>query len=229
MKEREMEKFCMFNLIVCFSLAANGAITENNIVVDPVISHRYESRESYIEEWLNIPLPSVTLSPGDIYRVHINFKDGKYIKVVDAPYISIAAYLSTVGGWNSYPLSNNGQFILQIEDCQNVLNTVKEMQTSVSKILGTSEYFFGGGFYFQQSSSEIVNGSLFGNFTIEFIVPTMVEDSAFSTKTYNFNGVGIGTDMHTYDHNLLEIVPEPCTLLLLGLGTPLLIRRRSKT
>lgn len=203
-----------------------GALTEVDIEVDPVISHYYEENEQNVYDTLLISLPNATLSPGDVFRVNISFTGGQLLEVIDAPYLAISPFFSTVGGWNTFGHTNDGTIALEITSYYNVLNTSRSAQPFCLGLYSTDDYYFIENFFFYRSAGEIVDGSLFGDFTAEFTVPMMVDGAPFSTKTYNGNSIRIEALLdNTFDHNILVLVPEPATIFLFAI-TGLLIRKQ---
>lgn len=214
-----------------------ATVTEVNIEVDPFISHSVEEKyfpgtnilTNCITDSLGIEIPDIALSSGDIFHVNVSFSEQKLLKIVNAaPVVNVYPTLSTIesGGFGISPSDCSIQ--VQITNHQNVTNITKTKLSTFEKIWGQDEYRISGIFSWYRNSGEITDGSLMGGFQIEFKVPTMYEGNPVPLANYTCNTLLITSvmyDQYFNDIKLLEVIPEPATLSLLGIGG-LLIRRK---
>jgi len=201
-----------------------------------VISHHFHYDEElelgYVEARVSPPivLPEVTLAPGDTFRVNVNFADGKLLKVVNgADMVGMTFHALTGLTGNIATTKTNDAIVgLDLSSYQNVLNTAQSGESWCSRYESTDEYWFGKEFDFDRSEGAIIDGSLFGDFTVEFTAPTTVGGEPFPAESYIFNSVDIKTFLFNTPENktIFEVVPEPGTVFLLGLGGLALIRKR---
>ena len=227
--------FAIIVVVVINSLVL-GALIEVSIEVDPVVSHNYYYDEEHgtgdIEARVTIVLPEVTLAPGDIFRVNVSFANGSLLKVIngaDAVSITLNNLTGLLGSVASTKICD-ALAGLDITSSYNVLNTTQS-GTPWCYYESTGSYWFGEHFYFERDAGAITDGSLFGDFTVEFTAPTEVGAEPFNTNSYIFNSVEIKAFLFnaTADENILEVVPEPTTVLLLGFGgISLILRKRSR-
>jgi hypothetical protein len=230
--------FAIIVVVVVTNSLVLGALIEASIEVDPVVSHNYYYDEEHevgnIEASVSpIVLPEVTLAPGDTFRVNVNFTGGKFLKVINgADLVGIELnYRTGSSGSISSPKTSDALAGLDITRYHNVLNTIQSSVPWCNYYESPDEYRFGKQFCFDRDEGVITDGSLFGDFTVEFTAPTEVGAEPFSTNSYIFNSVVINAFLSdtTVDKNILEVVPEPATILLLGLGgISLILRKRSR-
>jgi hypothetical protein len=161
--------------------------------------------------------------------VNVSFTDGKLLEVVNvAPYVEIIPSLSTsergASGWTT----NSGSIQVQITNYQNVINTTKTASSCFWDTYGKEEYSIRNTFSWSRDSEEITDGSIMGGFRIEFVLPTIYEGAPVPLADYNYNSLLVTSEIYGQnldDMNLLEVVPEPATLLLLVFGIAICKRR----
>lgn len=229
-------------LVLLITFGANfpvfGTVIEVNIEVNPVISHIFEERVypgtgmlvDYIADSLEIALPDVTFASGDIFRVNVSFINGKFLKVGNAaPHVEIMPSLSTSETGASGSTTSDSSIQVQITSYQNVINTTKTKSSNFWATFGKEEYEIRDSFFWWRDSGEITDGSLMGGFRTEFVLPTIYEGAPVPLADYNYNILLVTSQIYGQnleDMNLLEVIPEPASVLLLGVGM-MLLRRRS--
>jgi hypothetical protein len=81
--QRRSRIVCLLLLVLAACITgARAATIEHNLVVEPDFIHtvKLNSSVNEIESLLTIPLPELTLAPGDLLRVTLEFANGKYLK-----------------------------------------------------------------------------------------------------------------------------------------------------
>jgi hypothetical protein len=213
-------------IILIISTKALADLVEVDVTTLPQIHHSYAGGEHHLVDSVEIPFPNETLNPGDVFRVNVSFEEGKMLRILDAEALYIHLSFSTAGWGNIYLNTCDGNISLEINKFQDMENTSREGQSLAITTL-TKEYWFLNTFPYERNKGEIVNGSLLGDFTIEFTVPTVFNDELFTTQTYNVNYARIAAYLsEAYeDKPIMDVIPEPTTVLLLGFGGLALLRR----
>lgn len=219
--------------ILSWSFLANShaATIEHNLVVEPDFIHsiKLNSSVNEIESRLVILLPELTLAPGDLLRVTLEFADGKYLKRGPTPldgyqqtniHLVVSRNGSPVGAGAS---GDGGTFFGQ------ALN-------HLSQVVFESE---GASGYFVLSSQQLLNYTNIGlgniidpdeptDLTIkslffELLMPTFINSFAgsfpYTTTTFPGSSIEIEYSLFYFDLDpsanvALYVVPEPSALLL---------------
>jgi len=195
-----------------------AALIEVDVVVDPnTIIHYYEPGDPpfiypSIEDSMEIYLPSVVLAPGDIYRVNISFTDGNYIEVINgAEVVDIVNWFKTANACCSgTPKSNDGSVSMEVTLSRDVYNKSQSQPPSANQ-WNNGGFSFSAGFYFNRSTGDIIDGSLFGSLTVEFTVPTVLDGVPYSVQTYSDSRITMSAylDNPDVDKNLLQAAGAP--------------------
>jgi len=79
---------CIVTCIVS-SQRTSAALFEHTVTIDPAFEHESYFDSSFgfrrVESEMIVPVPDVTLAPGDTHRVTVEFANGKYLKLRPTP------------------------------------------------------------------------------------------------------------------------------------------------
>jgi hypothetical protein len=225
---------------------ARAALIEHNLVVEPNFVHDIQfgggASVNEIESRLTIPLPELTLAPGDLLRVTLEFAGGKYLKRGPTPpdgyqQTDIRLVVSQDGRRiGAGATGDGGTYFAQ---AQNHLSQVVLEQGGESG-------------YYVLSSQQLLNyaGASLGNFIdpteptdltiksllFELQMPTYINsfDGSFpyTTTTFAGNSIEILYTLIQFDpvpvaNVAVYVVPEPGTLWLTSsLALSILTRRK---
>jgi hypothetical protein len=92
--QRRSHLVCLSLLIFAAGLSnARAALIEHNLVVEPNFTHDAGKSSSFVtSSYLDVVLPEITLAPGDLLRITVEFTGDRYLKLVPTP----------VGGWQDF-------------------------------------------------------------------------------------------------------------------------------
>jgi hypothetical protein len=223
----------LITLVLSAVRCTYGELVEANLEVEPAIVHYFFRDENplisqwYVQDYIYIPLPEVSLQPGDTFRANITFKDGRQIQMVNAP--EGAAYTLE---WQTEPtpegtarmVAHDAEVTLAVEGWGGA-QTYRTGHPQLG-IFTSGEHEFTMSFGFSEEEM-FAHGTVFGDFSMEFKAPTEVGGSPFYPLTYTENLIAISAGKDSMDDvALLEMVPEPGSLVLLGFGALMLRRER---
>jgi hypothetical protein len=227
-----------FVSLSAISTQLSAALIEHNLVVEPNFVHEIQfgggASVNEVESRLTIPLPELTLAPGDLLRVTLEFAGGKYLRRGPTPpdgyqQTDIRLVVSQDGRRiGAGATGDGGTYFAQ---AQNHLSQVVLEQGGESG-------------YYVLSSQQLLNyaGASLGNFidpteptdlTIERLLfelqmPTYINSSAgsfpYTTTTFAGNSIEILYTLIQFDPVpfapvAVHVVPEPGTLSLFGAVT----------
>lgn len=232
-----MRYYTVISLLFMLIVPAHAATLDPiNIEIDPVVKTKTETFPppligGYIEYYVEIPLPQMTLSPIDIVNISVHFTDNKMLQIVNDPEgASFDLVLSNSDFYSYPPESGDGLWSLDFRRYDNWAypNTKGRLWFDSApnprfmwSAQPTSPWDWDPLF------DNVQNGACFGDFTLSLRVPYSTGFPDFDpieTTTFTDNSIKLCT-RGTF-HPSLRVVPEPATLLLLSLGG--LILRRKK-
>lgn len=215
--------------------AAPAAVIEHNLVVEPDFVHcdvcHGGSSVFAITSSLLVPVPDVTLAPGDLLRITLEFTNGKFLKRVPPTSavheLGIQLFITRNGEeYGAAAEGVDGSRLTQVFDEQSQLVLENFSQPSVHfveprneslqyTLLGISDYL-----YPDESVGPTVHTLLF-----ELQMPTFIQgfnsSFPFHTTTFAGNWIDISYTLYQYDsppssNVAVYVVPEPETLSLIG-------------
>jgi hypothetical protein len=183
-------------------------------------------------------LDDVTLSPADILTINVHFTDDKMLQVNSSPRgVSFDFVLSNGMGYGSGNQLNNGRWDLDFLRYDDWLyphtNGIPYVggAPNPARILSALS-----GLQWDPVFEGVENGACFGDFTFTFRMPT-------HTTVGGFPGGSVPIETTTFTDNsitlyargggswisppTLQVVPEPMSIALFGLGGLLLRKRRA--
>jgi hypothetical protein len=227
-----------FVSLSALSTPLSAALIEHNLVVEPNFVHEIQfgggASVNEIESRLTIPLPQLTLAPGDLLRVTLEFAGGKYLKRGPTPpdgYQQTSIGLAVSQDRRRIGSGATGDGGTYFAQAQNHLSQVVLEQGGESG-------------YYVLSSQQLLNyaGASLGNFIdpteptdltiksllFELQMPTYINsfDGSFpyTTTTFAGNSIEILYTLIQFDpvpfaDVAVYVVPEPGTLSVLGAVT----------
>ena len=226
--------------------SARAALVEYNLVVEPDFTHcdlcHGGSGTYAITSSLQVPLPEITLAPGDLFRVTLEFANGQFLKRVLPPKsafheLEIELFLTRNGQeYGAAAEGVDGSSLVQVFNEHSQL-ALEEASQSVHFVVPRDEelqytrmwlldYLYPG-----EAIGPTVQSLLF-----ELQVPTSFKGYDFSfpyqTTTFAGNWIDISYALYQYDsppssNVAVYVVPEPGTLWLAGLAFIATSRRQT--
>jgi hypothetical protein len=210
-----------------------AALIEHNLVVEPDFIHqtKLNSSANEIESLLTIPLPELTLAPGDLLRVTLEFAGGKYLKrgptpldgfqetniqlIVSKAGNSVGAGASGVGGtFFGQALNHLSQVVFE-QAGESGYRVISSQQLLNYTSIGLGNAIDPG-----EPTDLTIKSLIF-----ELKMPTYMNsfDGSFPYTTTTFAGSSIEIEYSLFYFDLdpmvdiaVYVVPEPGTLSLLG-------------
>jgi hypothetical protein len=222
-----------------------AALIEHNLVVEPNFVHdiKLNSSVNEIESLLTIPLPELTLAPGDLLRVTLEFAGGKYLKRGPTPldgYQGTNLQLIVSKSGNSIGAGSSGDGGTFFGQALNHLSQVVFEQSGASgyrvissqQLLNYTSIGLGNAIDPSEPTDLTIKSLLF-----ELQMPTYINSFAgsfpYTTTTFAGNSIAIEYSLFYFDLDpsanvAVYVVPEPDTLLLITslAVTALTCRRR---
>jgi hypothetical protein len=228
-----------------FTSTARAALIEHHLVVEPNFVHaiKLNSSVNEIESLLTIPLPELTLAPGDLLRVTLEFANGKYLKRGPTPldgYQEANIQLIVSKSGNSVGAGSSGDGGTFFGQALNHLSQVVFEQSGASgyrvissqQLLNYTSIGLGNAIDPGEPTDLTIKSLLF-----ELQMPTYINSFAgsfpYTTTTFAGNSIEIEYSLFYFDLDPLTnvavyVVPEPGTLLFITslAVTALTCRRR---
>jgi hypothetical protein len=217
--------------LMMFQSNARAALIEHNLVVEPDFIHtvKLNSSANEIESLLTIPLPELTLAPGDLLRVTLEFADGKYLKRGPTPldgYQGTNIQLVVSKSGNSIGAGSSGDGGTFFGQALNHLSQVVFEQSGESgyrvissqQLLNYTSIGLGNAIDPGEPTDLTIKSLLF-----ELQMPTYINSFAgsfpYTTTTFAGNSIAIEYSLFYFDLDPLAnvavyVVPEPGTLWL---------------
>lgn len=210
-------------IIVLASYPAFAAdIVEVDVVVDSnvLIEHFYTPDlppvlPESVHERIVIDVPSVVLSPGDIYRIKVRFTNSMSLEVVNgAEEFTIMGGIATGStGGSRVTGTSDGYAELDITSSLNMTSSQYRKRVIKYGPIMTYKWYavvdeFQQSFKFERIAGEFVDGSLLSAFWFEITVPTVVDGVPWTVRTYSDNKIflDISMDLPGGDKNLWAFV-----------------------
>jgi hypothetical protein len=234
----------LFAILSCGFLGdSRAALIEHNLVVEPDFVHeiKFGGSANEIESLLTIPLPELTLAPGDLLRVTLEFAGGKYLKRGPTPpngfqETNISFIVSKSG--NSIGAGaggDGGTFLGQAFDHQSQLALEQGGASgyrviSSQQLLNYTSIGLGNVIDHGEPTDLTIKSLLF-----ELTMPTFMNSFAgsfpYTTTTFAGNSISIEYSLFQFDpvpvaNIAVYVVPEPGVLWLTSsLALSILTRR----
>jgi len=230
-----MKILCLFLVIVVLGngFALYGNLVTMDIEIDPIVEHSFTPAElsipfSYADDRVVVAVSPFTLNPGDVFRANIHFSNGQYLQSINeahSVWFSVQ-YISTLPfNGEANQVEHNGELTLNLLQSKNVLDLQQSIIPRCWSFI-SGEYEFIAAIQYSPEQNMYRNGALFGDFSMEFLMPMQVGEKPFSPVTFTENCIIISSSKATEeDIPLFRVVPEPASLFLIGLGG-LWLRRR---
>jgi hypothetical protein len=231
---KQVMQVTLFAMLLGMSLGtAHSALIEHNLIVEPNFVHQTKLNSSVneIESLLTIPLPELTLAPGDLLRVTLEFADGKYLKRGPTPLdgfqeTNLQLIVSKSG--NSIGAGASGDGGTFFGQALNLLSQVVFEQAGESgyrvlssqQILNYTTIGLGNAIDPHEPTDLTIKSVLF-----ELQMPTFINSFAgsfpYTTTTFAGNSIEIEYSLFYFDLDpmvdvAVYVVPEPGTLSLLS-------------
>jgi hypothetical protein len=219
-----------------FSESARAALIEHNLVVEPDFVHCDDCHRVSgvygIRSTMRVPLPELTLAPGDFLQVTLEFANGKILKPVPFTQngyqdIRINLAISEDGHQVGELVTGvGGTLLTQAFDANSQLVFQEQWQPSFHFVTSSQERVrytslrIVENFYPDEPPAPTVRNLLF-----EYQVPTSFDSFAgdfdYQTTTFPVNWIDITYDVFEQDgppasNIAVFVVPEPGTLSLLS-------------
>ncbi len=210
-----------------------------NIEIDPVIQSKTVAYPpplvgGYREFYVDIQLPQVTLSPADVLNINVHFTDNKMLQVINDPCGVSFELVFSNSDWFNTPCISNGGWELSF---LHYYDWPYPHTTGMPYVDGAPNphYMWSSrpetiGQPWNPFFDNVENGACFGDFTLTLHSPSSILLPGFdpiATTTFTKNSIKLyARDSGSWvDPDTLRVVPEPASLLLLGLGG-LILRKR---
>jgi hypothetical protein len=231
--------------LATLQLAANApaALVEHHLVVEPDFVHQSEVNSvSYTGSVLTVPVPELTLSPGDSVRVTVELVPGKHLRLVppvENGFLDFGASLHLIRAPNagSIPSYGNGSTdTVQFFNAASQLFLSETEPSNFLSLIADQKINAASAFTIRTINPGEPTDATFRKWSFEWHMPTTFSNfyGTFpnTTTTFNENEVIIDFYNYAFDYVLLPpeavyVVPEPATLTLLAMSlTPVFCGRR---
>jgi hypothetical protein len=210
---------------------ARAALIEHNLVVEPNFIHESDLNSiSSRRSFMRIPLPSLTLSPGDLLRVTVELPGSKYLKLGPTPSDGFQGYgaelhLSHGTSGGSSADGNGASETVKIFDAQSQIVLEQARPSSYAADIDAKQIHES----YTQAWHEINYGeptdTTFRKWFFEMQIPTIINTfyGSFPNPTTTFATNEVYIEFNVFRFGPVPItpvavyvVPEPGMLLLLG-------------
>jgi hypothetical protein len=235
----------LFAILSCGFLGnSRAALIEHNLVVEPNFVHaiKFGGSANEIESLLTIPLPELTLAPGDLLRVTLEFANGKYLKRGPTPsdgfqetniLFTVSKSGNSIGAGSS---GDGGTYLGRAFDHQSQI-ALEQAGASGYRVISSQQLLnytsigLGNAIDHDEPTDLTIKSLLF-----ELQMPTFINSFAgsfpYSTTTFAGNSISIEYSLFQFDpvpvaNIAVYVVPEPGVLWLTSsLALSILTRRK---